>query len=157
MESVRERISSRQSRQPYPLVWEPNWGRRSPGQWSTEGAVGTALHGGPHSFCCLMILLTVLVVQRHAAATSDLPAHFASPHQFRKQLACEHERIQHTELRPFGRSLTPNLNAQRTAGARDLEPSGVFLAVHCKPMIRFASGSELWRQPSRRRSRLGVI
>src|ERR1017187_7748721 len=79
MESVRERISSRQSCQPYPLVWEPNWGCRSPGQWSTEGAVGTALHGGPHSFCCRMILFTVLVLQRHAAATSDLPAVFASP------------------------------------------------------------------------------
>ena|ERR1022692_110183 len=60
------------------------------------------------------------------------------PHQFRKQLACEHERIHLSELRPVGRSLTPNLNPQRTAGARDLEPSGVFLAVHCKPMIRFA-------------------
>jgi hypothetical protein len=50
------------------------------------------------------------VLQRHAAATSDLPARLASPHQFRKQLACEHERIHLSELRPVGRSLTPNLN-----------------------------------------------
>jgi hypothetical protein len=80
-----------------------------------------------------MILLSVLMLQRHAAATaaSDLPARLASPHQLRKQLACEHERIHLSELRPVGRSLTPNLNPQQTAGARELEPSGVFLAVHC--------------------------